>query len=135
MPAKARKFDKDSGTKSKEIPGNGSDNDVSQNDDVNDSSEYEPPEPPKPNTPKADSKLKMASARRIQAVDFQRLANRVWDSKENIDPLMAGTTGRTDLYVWTILLDELKALGCTTTRLNKGKDVPPEIVDLARPGQ
>jgi hypothetical protein len=134
-PAKARKFDKDGGTKSKEIPDNETDSDVSQNDDANDSSEYEPPEPPKPNTPKADTKSKTTSARRLQAVDFQQLANCVWDCKENIDPLMVSARGRTDLYVWTVLLDELKTLSYTTTRLNKGKDVPPEIVDLARPGQ
>ena len=117
------------------MPDNEPNSDVSQNDDANNSSEYEPPEPSKPNTPKADTKLKMASARRLLAVDFQQLANRVWDCKENIDPLMASARGRTDLYVWTVLLDELKTLSYTTTRLNKGKDVPPAIVDLARPGQ
>jgi len=91
-PAKAHKFNKDGGTKSKEMPDN------------------EPPEPPKPNTPKADTKLKTTLARRLQAVDFQQLANRVWDCKENIDPLMVSARGQTDLYVWTVLLDELKTL-------------------------
>lgn len=117
------------------MPDNEPNSDVSQNDDTNDSSEHEPPELPKPNTPKADTKLKTTSARRLQAVDFQQLANRVWDCKENIDPLMVSARGRTDLYVWTVLLDELKTLSYTTTQLNKGKDVPPEIVDLAQPGQ
>jgi hypothetical protein len=67
-------------------------------------------------------------------VDFQALANRVWDLKSIIDPLMSGPEARSKIFIWTYLFDDLKSHSYSVARLNKGKDVPHEIVATARPG-
>ena len=67
-------------------------------------------------------------------VDFQLLANRVWDLKHVIDPLMSSPAARANTFIWTNLLDEFKAHEYSAARLNKGKDVPRDIVAAARPG-
>jgi hypothetical protein len=67
-------------------------------------------------------------------INVYLLANHVLDHKDIIDPLMAGPEGRNDVFVWTNLMDEFKVHHCTAERLNKGKKVPIEIINAARPG-
>jgi hypothetical protein len=62
------------------------------------------------------------------------LAGRVWDCKEIIDPLMEGPEGRTDIFVWTNLLDEFKVHKYNAKKLNAGTNIPPAIVNGARTG-
>jgi len=62
------------------------------------------------------------------------LADRVWDRKEIIDPLMDGPEGRTDLFVWTNLMDEFKVHKYNAKKLNAGTNIPPAIVNGARTG-
>ena len=68
-------------------------------------------------------------------VDFQMLANRVWDLKDIIDPLMSGPEGRKGNFVWINLLGDMKELDCTPKQLIKGKLIPSQIVKGARPGR
>jgi hypothetical protein len=133
-PAKARKFTKDGGARSAASPSHSSESDTPQDDDgESDSSLYQPLGEPVPS--KATGKQTKSSARRPQQVNFQDLADRMWNSKVAIDPLMSSADGRNELYTWTVLFDEFKTHDYTSKQLNKGKDVPSEIVDLARPGQ
>jgi hypothetical protein len=135
-PAKARKLAKDGGTKTAASPGHSSESDTPQgDDDESDSSLYQSLGEDTLAPSKVTENQKKSSARRLQQVNFQDLADRVWNGKAAIDPLMTNTDGRDELYAWTVLFDEIKAHGYTAQRLNKGTDVPSEIVDLARPGQ
>jgi hypothetical protein len=132
-PAKARKLAKDSGAKSVVTLNYSDGSPASQNDDnESDSSLYQPLNADTTASSKAAGK---SLAHRLQQVNFQELADRVWNGKAAIDPLMINADRRDELYAWAVLFDELKAHDYTAQRLNKGKDVPSEIVDLARPGQ
>jgi len=62
------------------------------------------------------------------------LADRVWDCKDIIDPLMDGPKGRTDIFVWTNLMDEFKVHKYNAKKLNAGTNIPPAIVNGARTG-
>ena len=75
-------------------------------------------------------------------VDFQLLANRVWDLKDVIDPLMIGPDARSDTFVWTNLLDDIKSISADSEdekfsleELNTGTNIPQPITDAARPGR
>ena len=67
-------------------------------------------------------------------VDFQLLLNRIWDIKSVIDPFMLDSNAHTKTLIWTNLNDDLKSFEYSLLKLNKGKDVPREIVAAARPG-
>jgi hypothetical protein len=76
-----------------------------------------------------------AVKRGLMNIDFQVLANRVWDQKDIIDPLMSGPEARKDNFVWTSLLHDMKEDNCTASQLIKGKSIPLQIVKAARPGR
>lgn len=82
----------------------------------------------------ADHRRRRAERHGLVNVDFQLLADRVWGLKGVIDPFMASPAARSDTFIWTNLLDDFKVYECTALRLNKGKDVPHEMVAAARPG-
>ena len=82
-----------------------------------------------------ENKRQRAAKHGLRNVDFQILANRVWDLKVTIDPLMSTGDACEDIFVWMNLLDDMKAHKCTAQQLNKGKSIPPQIVKAARPGQ
>jgi hypothetical protein len=56
----------------------------------------------------ADNRRCRAKKHGLINVDFQLLVIRVWDLKEVIDPFMSGPMARTNTFIWTNLLDELK---------------------------
>jgi hypothetical protein len=65
---------------------------------------------------------------------YTLLAGHIWDCKEIIDPLMEGPEGRTDIFVWTNLMDEFKVYKYNAKKLNAGTSVPPTIVNGACTG-
>jgi hypothetical protein len=82
----------------------------------------------------ADYKRRRAEKRGLVNVDFQLLANRIWDLKDTIDPLMSNSTTRSGTFLWATLLDDLNLHNYSVARLNKGKNVPHAICATARPG-
>jgi hypothetical protein len=93
-------------------------------------------------TRNVDDKYKRAQKRGLFHVDFQLLANRVWDLKNVIDPLMIGPNARSGAYVWMNLLDDIKSIQAedgdgnySLEELNTGTNIPQPIMDAARPGR
>jgi hypothetical protein len=89
-----------------------------------------------------DDRYQRAQQRGLFNVDFQLLANRVWDLKDVIDPLMIGPDARSDTFVWTNLLDDIKSISADSEdekfsleELNTGANIPQQIMDGARPGR
>jgi hypothetical protein len=85
---------------------------------------------------RANERKRLRAVKRgLVDVDFQMLANRVWDLKDVIDPLMSGPEGRKENFVWTNLLGDMKEHDCSPQQLIKGKSIPPQIMKAARPGR
>ncbi|KIM71113.1 hypothetical protein PILCRDRAFT_17367 [Piloderma croceum F 1598] len=89
-----------------------------------------------------DDRYQRAQQRGLFNVDFQLLANHVWDLKDVIDPLMIGPDARSDTFVWTNLLDNIKSISADSEdekysleELNTGANIPQPITDAARPGR
>ena len=89
-----------------------------------------------------DDRYQRAQQRGLFNVDFELLANRVWDLKGVIDPLMIGPNARADTFVWTNLLDDIKSISADSEdekfslkELNTGANIPQLIMDAARPGR
>lgn len=88
-----------------------------------------------------DDRYQRAQQRGLFNVDFQLLANRVWDLGDVINPLMIGPDARSDTFVWTNLLDDIESISADSEdekfsleELNTGANIPQQIMDVARPG-
>ena len=82
----------------------------------------------------ANRRQRRAEKHGLVHVDFQLLANRIWDIKSVVDPFMLDSYACTKTFIWTNLNDDLKSFEYSLSKLNKGKDVPREIVSAAWPG-
>jgi hypothetical protein len=67
-------------------------------------------------------------------VDFQSLADRIRTMQLIIDPFMENADGKLKTFVWENLLDDMRAHDLTPGKLNKGKSIPLEMENMARPG-
>jgi hypothetical protein len=82
----------------------------------------------------AERKHCRAVNRGLKNIDFQLLANRVWDLKDPVGLLMFEEASRSNNFIWLNLKDDIKTHRYSLERLNKGKSVPTLIVKAARPG-
>ena len=82
-----------------------------------------------------EAKLCRAAQRGLRNVDISLLANRVWDLKDLINPLMSDPAAHKNLFVWTYLLEDMDTHNCSMQQLNKGMSIAPPILKVTRPGQ
>lgn len=67
-------------------------------------------------------------------IHFQSLADRIRTMRPIIDPFMDNADGRLKTFVWENLISDMQAYNLTMAKLNKGKNIPLEMENMARPG-
>ena len=81
-----------------------------------------------------DRARRFAQSMGCDKVNLEALPERILRQEKDVLTLVSDTAHRDSCYSWEILLDELKLGKSSLEALEKGKSIPPTIIEQVQPG-